>query len=42
VGDNSEVFIGLDVAKAKHAVAIADEGRSGEVRVVSSITPVSF
>jgi transposase len=26
------VFIGLDVAKARHAVAVAEDGRNGEVR----------
>ena len=29
---HSEVFVGLDVAKARHAVAVAEEGRRGEVR----------
>jgi transposase len=28
----TEVFIGLDVAKARHAVAVAEDGRNGEVR----------
>jgi transposase len=37
VGHNSEVFIGLDVAKARHAVAIAEEGRQGEVRYFGEI-----
>jgi len=32
-----EVFVGLDVAKAKHAVAIADDGRAGEVRYFGEI-----
>jgi len=43
VEQNSEVFVGLDVAKARHAVAIADEGRSGEVRYLGEIDsdPVS-
>jgi transposase len=27
-----EVFVGLDAAKARHAVAVADEGRQSEVR----------
>ena len=27
-----ELFVGLDVAKARHAVAVAEEGRQGEVR----------
>ena len=40
---NSEVFIGLDVAKARHAVAIAGAGRSGDVRYFGEIDsdPVS-
>jgi transposase len=37
VGEHSEVFVGLDVAKAKHAVAIADGGRQGEVRYLGEI-----
>ena len=37
MGDNSEVFIGLDVAKAKNAVAIAEAGRRGEVRYLGEI-----
>jgi transposase len=43
VEQNSGVFVGLDVAKARHAVAIADEGRSGEVRYLGEIDsdPVS-
>ncbi len=32
MGEQAETFVGLDVAKAKHAVAIAEEGRTGEVR----------
>lgn len=28
----SEVFVGLDVAKDRHAVASAESGRTGEVR----------
>lgn len=40
---DSEVFVGMDVAKARHAVAIADEGRSGDVRYLGKIDsdPVS-
>lgn len=34
---DSEVFVGSDVAKARHAVAIAGEGRSGEVRYLGEI-----
>ena len=27
-----EAFIGIDAAKARNAVAVADEGRDGEIR----------
>jgi transposase len=37
MGDNSEVFVGLDVAKSKNAVAIAEGGRTGEVRYFGEI-----
>lgn len=37
VEQDSEVFVGLDVSKARHAVAIADEGRSGDVRYLGEI-----
>ena len=30
--DCSEVFIGTDVSKDRHAIAVADGGRDGEVR----------
>ena len=30
--DASEVFVALDVAKLKNAVALAESGRDGEVR----------
>jgi len=33
----SEAFIGFDTAKKKHAVAIADGGRNGEVRYLGEI-----
>jgi transposase len=33
----SEAFIGLDTAKKKHAVAIADVGRAGEIRYLGEI-----
>jgi hypothetical protein len=36
-GEQVESFIGLNVAKAKHAVAIADAGRAGEVRYFGEI-----
>jgi transposase len=37
VKQNSEVFVGLDVAKARHAVAIAEDGRQGEIRFLGEI-----
>ena len=33
----SEVSVGLDVAKARHAVAVAEDGRLGEVRYLGEI-----
>ena len=33
----SEAFGGFDVSKTKHAVAIADGGRAGEVRFLGDI-----
>src|ERR1700684_3193078 len=33
----SEVFVAFDVAKKKHAVAIAEGGRSGEVRFMGDV-----
>ena len=35
--DCSEVFIGMDVSKDRHAVAVADGGRDGEVRYYGEI-----
>jgi transposase len=37
VGEDSTVFIGIDAAKAKHAVAVAEPGRRGEVRYLGEI-----
>jgi transposase len=37
VADHSEGFVGLDVAKSKNAVAIAEGGRRGEVRYFGEI-----
>ncbi|RWX58967.1 transposase, partial [Mesorhizobium sp. M2A.F.Ca.ET.039.01.1.1] len=34
----SEVFVGLDVAKDRHAVALAESGRGREVRYVGEIS----
>ena len=33
----SEAYVGIDTAKAKHAVAIAEAGRRGEVRYLGEI-----
>ena len=35
--ESSEAFIGFDTAKKKHAVAIADVGREGEIRYLGEI-----
>jgi hypothetical protein len=32
MGKHSEVYVGFDRAKLKHAVAIAEAGREGKVR----------
>jgi transposase len=35
--EDSVVYVGVEAAKAKHAIAIAEGGRSGEVRYVGEI-----
>jgi transposase len=37
VGHSTEMFIGIDVAKARNAVAIADGERGGEVRYLGEV-----
>ena len=37
MGQYSEAFVAFDVAKMKHAVAIAEGDRSGEVRFLGEI-----
>jgi transposase len=37
MGEYSEAFVAFDVAKRKHAVAIAEGGRKGEVRFLGEI-----
>jgi transposase len=37
MAEYSEVFVGIDVAKLRNAVAIADEGRDGEVRYLGEV-----
>ena len=33
----TEAFVGIDTAKNKHALAIADSGRDGEIRYLGEI-----
>jgi hypothetical protein len=35
--EHSEIYVGLDVAKARHAGAVADGERQGEVRYLGEI-----
>jgi transposase len=35
--DHSEVFVGFDTSKLRHAVAVAEAGRTGEVRFLGEI-----
>ena len=37
MGEYSEAFVAFDVAKMKHAVAVAESGRTGEVRFLGEI-----
>jgi len=37
MGKDIEVFVAFDVAKKKHAVAIAEGGRTGEVRFLGDV-----
>ena len=37
MGEFSEAFVAFDVAKMKHAVAVAEGGRTGEVRFLGEI-----
>lgn len=37
MGGDSIVYVGVDVAKEKHAVAVAEGGRFGEVRYLGEI-----
>jgi hypothetical protein len=39
MGKHREVFVAFDVAKKKHAVAIAEGGRTGEVRFLVENSP---
>jgi transposase len=35
--EHSEIFVGIDVAKGRNAIAIADGERSGEVRYLGEV-----
>jgi transposase len=37
MGEHSEVYVAFDTAKLKHAVAVAEGGRGGEIRFVGEI-----
>jgi transposase len=37
MGKHSEVFVAFDVAKNEHAVAMAEGGRTGEVRFLGDV-----
>ena len=37
IGQYNEAFVAFDVAKKKHAVAIAEGGRTGEVRFLGDV-----
>lgn len=37
MGEHSEVYVAFDTAKLKHAMAVAEGGRTGEIRFVGEI-----
>jgi transposase len=37
VGHHSEAFVGIDTAKLRNAVAVAEAGRKGEVRYFGEV-----
>jgi hypothetical protein len=34
---STEIFVGIDVSKARNAIAVATEGRNGEVHYVGEV-----
>ena len=40
-GEYGEAFVAFDVSKTKHAVAIADGGRCGEVRFLGEVSSLT-
>ena len=41
MAEDKEAFIGIDVAKLRNAVAVADAGRDGEVRFYGEVDVVA-
>jgi transposase len=37
VGHSTEIFVGIDVAKTRNAVAVADGERGGEIRYLGEV-----
>ena len=37
VGEHTEAFVGIDAAKARNAIAVAEGGRGGEVRYLGEV-----
>ena len=37
MGHDSEAFIGIDTAKLRNAIAVAEAGRNGEVRYLGEV-----
>jgi hypothetical protein len=40
VGHSNEIFVGIDVLKARNAIAIADGARNDEVRFLGEVDPL--
>ena len=37
MGEHTEAFVGIDAAKARDAIAVAEGGRGGEVRYLGEV-----
>ena len=37
MGEHTEAFVGIDAAKARNAIAVAEGGRGGEVRYLGEV-----
>jgi hypothetical protein len=37
MGEHTEAFVGIDAAKARGAIAVAESGRGGEVRYLGEV-----